>query len=109
VVAVLEAPPVELRTDDRLTLPVHVVSDLRTAIEDLTVTVTLSWLSDPERVLHRAGWTGRVGPDDVVRVGTLRVTVPEPAGGSDTLAIEVQLRGATIATNLRTHHRLVRR
>lgn len=109
VIAVLEAPPTELHTDDRLVLPVHLVNDLRTAIEDLTVTVTLSWASDPDRVLHRAGWNGRVGPDEVTRVGSLRVTVPEPAGASDTLAITVVLRGSEIAEHQRVHHRLVRR
>jgi beta-mannosidase len=109
VIAVLEAPPVELRTDDRLALAVHVVNDLRSAIEDLTVTVTLRWLSDPDRVLHRAGWTGRVGPDEVTRVGVLRVTVPEPPGAVDTLVVEVQLRGSTIDPYDRVHHRLVPR
>ena len=109
VIAVLESPPVELRTDHRLSLPVHVVSDLRTAIDDLTVTVTLRWRSDPGRVLHRAGWTGRVGPDEVARVGLLRATVPEPSAASDVLVIEVQLRGATIAPYDRVHHRLVHR
>ena len=109
VIAVLEAPPTELRTDDRLVLPIHVVNDLRSAIEDLTVTVTLSWASEPDRVLHRAGWNGRVGPDDVTRVGVLRATVPQPNGASDTLSVAVQLRGSGIATHERVHHRLVRR
>ncbi len=109
VIAVLEAPPVELHTDDRLKLPIHVVSDLRAALEDLTVTISLSWLSDPDRVLHRAGWNGRIGPDEVARVGVLRVTIPEPTTSTDTLVITVQLRGSTIATHERTHHRLVRR
>lgn len=109
VIAVLEAPPVELHTDDRIKLPIHVVSDLRAALEDLTVTISLSWLSDPNRVLHRAGWNGRIGPDEVARVGVLRVTIPEPTTSTDTLVMTVQLRGSTIATHERTHHRLVRR
>lgn len=109
VIAVLEAPPTELHTDDRLVLPLHVVNDLRAAIEDLTVTVTLSWVSEPDRVLHRAGWNGRVGPDDVARVGVLRATVPQPNGACDTLAIAVQLSGSGVATHERVHHRLVRR
>lgn len=109
VIAVLEAPPAQLGTDDRLVLPIHVVNDLRSAIEDLTVTVTLSWVSEPDRVLHRAGWNGRVGPDEVTRVGVLRATVPQPLGASDTLAITVQLRGSDIAEHERVHHRLVRR
>ena len=109
VIAVLEAPPTELRTDDRLILPVHVVNDLRSAIEDLTVTVTLSWVSAPDRVLHRAGWNGRSGPDEVTRVGVLRSNVPQPVGPSDTLAITVQLHGPSVASYQRVHHRLVRR
>jgi beta-mannosidase len=109
VIAVLEAPATELRTDDRLILPVHVVNDLRSAIEDLTVTVTLSWASEPDRVLHRAGGNGRCGPDEVTRVGVLRANVPQPVGASDTLAISVQLRGPGVANHQRIHHRLVRR
>ena len=109
VIAVLEAPPIELRTDDRLALPVHLVSDLHHGVDGLRVIVTLSWLSDPDRVLHRAGWTGAVGPDDIVRVGVLRARVPQPASTTDTLAISVVLTGEGVERRERVHHRLVRR
>ena len=93
IIALLEAPPLELRTDDRLALPVHLVSDRHEPVDDLRVIITLTWLSDPGRVLHRAGWTGAVGPDEVIRVGVLRARVPEPRSAVDTLAISVVLTG----------------
>jgi len=109
VIAVLEAPPIELRTDDRLVLPIHLVSDLHHGVDGLRVIITLSWLSDPDRVLHRAGWTGAVGPDDVIRVGVLRARVPQPPSATDTLAISVVLSGEGVTRRERVHHRLVHR
>lgn len=109
VIAVLEAPPPELRTDDRLGLAIHLVNDRRTALDDLTVTVTIAWDHEPERVVHRAGWTGRIGPDEVTRVGMLRVTVPQADRDGDLLRLTVRLTGPDIDTHERIHHRRVRR
>lgn len=60
-----------LRPGERVTLEVHLVSDLRDPVKGVVLAeIEVAGL----RV--RRGWTGAVGPDEVVRVGTLELEVP---------------------------------
>ncbi len=79
VIVVADRPPAEVRPGDALALDVHVVNDLRTAVEGAVVDATATWPGG------RHGWrfSGDVGPDDCVRVGTLQLVVPDVAGPLD--------------------------
>jgi beta-mannosidase len=86
VIVVSERLPAVVTPGDALALDVHVVSDLRVAIEGAVVTATLRW---PGGSLSRS-WEGDVPPDAVVRVGTLSVVVPDAPGA---LEIDLELAG----------------
>jgi hypothetical protein len=76
VIAVCESPPEEVEPGDALALDVHVVSDLRSAIDGAEVTATVSWTGGS----HTWRWTGDVPADDCVRVGTISLVVPDVPG-----------------------------
>jgi beta-mannosidase len=84
VIAVADRLPAVARPGDALALDVHVVSDLRTPLDGLTCTATLSWLGGA----HRWRFAGDVPADGCVRVGTLQLEVPD-APGPLTLDLEV--------------------
>ena len=68
--------PAAVAPGDTLALDVHVVSDLRVAVDDARVTARLEWPGGR----HEWRWGGEVPADSCVRVGTLQAVVPEAAG-----------------------------
>ena len=92
VIVVCERPPATVAPGDALALDVHVVNDLRTAV-DGEVTATVSWTGGS----HDWKWAGAVDADSVARVGTIQLVVPDEPGA---LGIDLELRSAeTTATN----------
>jgi hypothetical protein len=76
VIVVCDPPPPTIVPGDTLALDVHVVSDLRTALEDAVVEATVTWTGGS----HTWRWGGDVPPDSCVRVGTITVVVPDVPG-----------------------------
>jgi beta-mannosidase len=98
VVVVADRLPETVVGGDPLALDVHVVSDLRAAIDDARVTARLSWPGGE----HTWRWRGDVGPDTCVRVGTIQAMVPDlgpDAAGDLALELELHLRGGEFVTN----------
>ena len=75
IVAADPLPP-SLRPGSRINLAVHVVNDLRRAVDDLAVRARVI---GPEGLIASRGWTGSVGADDCVLVGRIEAVVPYPA------------------------------
>ena len=84
VLVVSERLPETVAPGAALALDVHVVSDLRVALEQVVVTATVGWTGGS----HTWTWAGSVAADAVVRVGTLSVVVPDVEGD---LAVELAL------------------
>lgn len=82
VIVVAEQPPDWIHPGDDLRLDLHLVNDLRTPIGDARVEVTASW-AGASSTYH---FGGPVEGDDVVKVGTLQMRVPDTLGE---LAIEL--------------------
>jgi beta-mannosidase len=61
---------------DALALDVHVVSDLRTPVEDAEITAQLCWAGG-ERSWR---WRGDIPADGCQRVGTMQIVVPDASG-----------------------------
>ena len=82
VIVVADLPPDWVNPGDRLELDLHIVNDLRVPIGDAQVEVTARWAGDSRR------WTfgGPTEADEVVKVGTLKMVVPDTLGE---LAIEL--------------------
>jgi beta-mannosidase len=76
VIVVADRLPATVAPRDPLALDVHVVSDLRVAIEEARVTARLEW---PDGC-HEWRWSGDVPADACVRVGTIQAVVPEADG-----------------------------
>ena len=74
VIVVADRLPAGVQPGDPLALDVHVVSDLRTPIDDATVTARLAWPGGE----HRWRWTGTIDADACERVGTIQAIVPTP-------------------------------
>ncbi|CAN5712351.1 glycoside hydrolase family 2 TIM barrel-domain containing protein [soil metagenome] len=89
VIVVAERPPREVHPGDPLALDVHVISDLRLPLDEVTVTALVTWPGGE----HAWHWEGGVPADDCVRVGTLQVVVPEPDEPGE-LRVELTLRAA---------------
>ncbi len=116
VIAVLDELPEVLRTGDRVALDLHVVSDLRAAVEDLRAEVVVRWHGAAGEPIVRRGWEGAVGPDEVVRVGAVGFVVPEPpaaaapaAAAPAVLDVEVVLRRGGQVVHRRCAHRTLER
>ncbi len=93
VIVVAERLPATAKPGDHLALDVHVVSDLRTALDGAVVEARLSWPGGD----HAWRWQGDVGPDDCVRVGTIQFVVPEvDAHGGGTLVLDLQLQAGDV-------------
>lgn len=75
VIVVADRPQAEYAPGDSLALDVHVVNDLRTPLEGV-VTARLEWRGGR----YDWKWAGAVGADDVVRVGTIQMIVPDAPG-----------------------------
>ncbi len=76
VIVVADRLPDELTPGTTLALDVHVVSDLRDALDDVDVTARLRW-SDGERSWR---WRGDLSADACQRVGTMQIVVPASVG-----------------------------
>lgn len=90
VIVAADRLPAVLVAGDTHALDVHVVSDLRVAIEDIEVTALLTWTGGQQR--WRFG--GQIEADTCVRVGTLPVVVPDAPGP---VTLELTLSGSAIA------------
>jgi beta-mannosidase len=77
VIVVADRPPEVLVPGQALALDVHVVSDLRTQIDDADVVAHLTWGAGEER---RWRWRGDIPADGCQRVGTLQIVVPDQPG-----------------------------
>lgn len=84
VIVVADRPPEVVAVGDSLSLDVHVVNDLRHAIEHAVVDITASW----EGGTRRWRFGGDIGADECTRVGTIELDVPETSG---TLAFDLIL------------------
>ncbi|HSJ90826.1 MAG TPA: hypothetical protein VK917_02085 [Ilumatobacter sp.] len=91
VIVVADRPPPIVSPGERLRLGVHVVNDRRTAVEPAVVDIEATWAGGRRR--WRFG--GGVGPDDVARVGTLDLDVPDTLGA---LRIDLTLSADEVAT-----------
>jgi beta-mannosidase len=76
VVVVTDPLPPVVRPGDELSLDVHVVNDLRSAVADATVAVTCTWRGGRRQWKFR----GDVDADAVALVGRLELTVPDAPG-----------------------------
>lgn len=95
VLVVADAFPDDLHPGDRLDLDVHVVSDLREALDFAVVDAVVTWRGGEQR--WRFG--GAVPADDVVQVGRLRLDVPDAVGP---ITLDLQLTSGEI-TNHNTY------
>jgi len=89
VLLVSDPLPAAARPGDRLVADLHVVNDLRIALDDMILSVHL--LLGEEEVARGRSWTGSVPADSCVRVGRLDLLVPAATGE---LAVELVLRPA---------------
>jgi beta-mannosidase len=85
VIVVADRPDATYAPGAAVALDVHVVSDRRETLSELTVTATVRW----EGGEHRRAWTGDVPADACVRIGTLGFVVPDAPG-----ALTLDLAGA---------------
>jgi beta-mannosidase len=76
ILAIMDPLPDLVTPGDRLTLDVHLVSDLRAPIDFAVVDVVATWPSGSQQ--WRFG--GSVAADDVVKVGTIVLDVPDTLG-----------------------------
>jgi beta-mannosidase len=76
VIVVADRLPAEVTGGQALALDVHVVSDLRTQLDDAEVSALLRW-SGGERSWR---WQGDIPADGCQRVGTIQIVVPEAPG-----------------------------
>lgn len=86
VVVTADRLPAEAAPGLPVALDVHVVNDLRTAVDGIEVTAVLTWTGGEQR--WRFG--GSVPADAVTRVGTLQIEVPDAPGP---LTLELTLDG----------------
>ena len=84
VIVVADRPAERYAPGETVALDVHVVSDLRTPIDDGHVTARLSWAGGS----HRWEWAGDIPADACVRVGTVQALAPDAVGP---LALEIEL------------------
>ena len=92
MIVVADRPPAAVRPGDTLALDVHVVSDRREPLAGCVVTARLAWAGGE----HEWRFTGDVGADACVRVGTLQAVVPDVVGP---LTLELTLDGPVHTTN----------
>ena len=82
VIVVLDRLPASVAPGSRLSIAVHVASDLRTALDTATVTVQVNG-PDLNTSHHYAG---TIDADGCTRVGTVEIAVPERWGHIDIVA-----------------------
>ena len=86
VIVVADRLPAELGVGETIALDVHVVSDLRTPMQDIEVNARLAWAGGE----HRWRFGGDIDADAVQRVGTLQIEVPDAPGP---ITLELEMRG----------------
>lgn len=102
VIVVADSLPASVVGGETLALDVHVVSDLRVALDGACVRAVLSWDGPgPGPGLasgsHEWSWTGDIAADSCARVGTIQFVVPE---GAAALHLALHLAAGDItATN----------
>ena len=89
VLVVADRPPSIVTPGERLELDVHAVNDLRLPVDPAVVEVRASWAGGEQR--WRFG--GAVGPDECVKVGTVRFEVPDTLGA---LAFDITLTAGDV-------------
>ncbi len=97
VIVVADRLPAVIAPGEELALDVHVISDLRHAIEQAHVTARLTW-PDGERQWQ---WQGAVPADSCERVGTIEIALGAVSAGPLVLELECR-RGdepSDVATN----------
>jgi beta-mannosidase len=101
VIIVADRPAPSYRPGSRLSLDVHVVSDLRTPIADAVATATLRWPGGARM------WRleGDIPADACTRVGRVSTVLPEPEADGDELALELELRWAGAAAAVTNSYR----
>jgi len=90
VIVVADRLPAAVTPGEALALDVHVVSDLRTPLEDGQVRAELAW----DGGAHAWAWAGDVGADACVRVGTIQFVVPE---GATRLSLSLRLEAGSVS------------
>lgn len=100
VIVVSDRLPGSVTAGDALALDVHVVSDLRVALDGVTCRATLSW----EGGAHEWAWSGDIAADCCARIGTVQFVVPD-APGELTLDLVLD-HGEAVVTN-RTSTRIL--
>ncbi|MGH9117420.1 MAG: glycoside hydrolase family 2 protein [Acidimicrobiales bacterium] len=93
VIVVADWPAPTVSPGERLSIDVHVVSDLRHSVTDATVVARLHW-SGGDRVWR---WRGDVPADGCVRVGSVAAEVPAARGE---LRLELLVYGPVRAANV---------
>jgi beta-mannosidase len=94
VIVVADRPAATVVAGEALALDVHVVSDLRVAIDSAIVRAELRWTGGS----HEWRWEGGFEADECRRVGTLQLVVPDAPGPLDlSLTLEAGEHSATNA------------
>lgn len=98
VIVVIDAAPEWINPGDELHLDVHLVSDLRTPLEMVWVAATACWAGGS------ASWEfgGPVAADEVVKVGTVELTVPHTLGELSIELVATAADDTELATNRTT-------
>ena len=100
VIVVADRLPAAVSPGDPIALDVHVVNDLRTALEGATLRAHLRW-SNGE---HEWTFTGTVDADDVTRIATLQFVVPDAPGE---LWLDLTLEAEHVAATNRCQTQIV--
>jgi beta-mannosidase len=94
VIVVADHPPPIVAAGEHVRLDVHVVNDLRRPIDAGVVEIVAAWPGGERR--WRFG--GSIGADEVAKVGTIELTVPDTLGA---LAVDLTLTADEIVTTNR--------
>jgi beta-mannosidase len=94
VIVVADRPAAAYVAGDPLALDVHVVSDLRTALDGVRVQARLRWTGGE----HLWTWEGTVAADSCVLVGTVQAVTPAEEGP---LVLDLELEHAQVKTSNR--------
>ena len=89
VIVIADRLPNVMRADEAILLDVHVVSDVREVLDDLSVIAELIWPGGS----HQWAWRGQVGSDSVARIGSINWIVPDVTGP---VQLHIYLRHGTV-------------
>ena len=95
VIIVADRLPVEVHPGQAVLLDVHVVSDQRTPLDDLTASARLTWSGGE----HEWAWQGQIGADSVARIGSINWIVPDVIGRVE-LLVQLRQNNDDLASNL---------